>query len=369
MDLHGRHGLDRLRLARTLGTDPSGAARLVAAVTDRWAAALDPALLAHLGPGGCAGLAGLLAERGLGPGDDAGGPPASPLRPTAIRQTRSRAKAPAPAAGRAGNRRRPPPRPPRRRATVRDLLAGAPAVLAHVDGCQMCRDRLRAMVSVRDLVVGIPLETAPARVRTVVPLSRRARRAVPAPPPIDSPSGRRSRRRPGRRVLAAAAGAALVAAAAAGVVILARRGDDGGRNDRVRALIRLPPADALDTDPATVGVPNGTFILTNRSGRTVRWQAASPVAWLTLEPAGGTLGPAGQAVVAGRLQAGAPHSGPTVVVAITGDDGSATAVTATVATSPATPAAPPLALTGPGSPSPGPGRASAAPQGGTGRTG
>jgi hypothetical protein len=277
VDLHGRHGLDRLRFARTLGLEPTTAAARAAAVAETWAASLDPALLARLGPGDCEGLAEVLAA----------GPPIT---------------------------------------TIESLLAVAPHVAGHVDGCEACRDRLRAMISVADLVSGIPLEAAPPTVRAVLQRSsRRRRRAAALPPPLEPDRGRRAR----RHLVAAAAVAGVVAAVAIAGTAMADHLSRASSADRVQALTKVPAVDALAVDRATISVPGGTFVLMNLSGRLLHWRADSPVGWLSLDPSSGNLQPRGQARLRARLQGGAPEGQATVVVAITGDDGSVTAVRAT----------------------------------------
>jgi hypothetical protein len=280
VDLHGRHGLDRLRFARSLGLRPTTAAARAAAVAETWAATLDPALLARLGPGDCEGLATVLAA----------GPATS---------------------------------------TLEALLAVAPDVAGHVAGCEACRDRLRAMISVADLISGIPLETAPPEVKAVLRGSgRRRRRPAALPPPLEPDYGRRAR----SRLVVAGAVMAVVAAVAVGGTAMANHLRRASAADRVQALTKLPATDALAVDRATISVPGGTFVLMNLSGRILHWRADSPVGWLSLDPGSGSLQPRGQTRLRARLIGGPPGGPATVVVAITGDDGSATAVRATATT-------------------------------------
>jgi hypothetical protein len=303
VDLQGRHGLDRVRFARCLGLSPTAAAIRAAAVAEIWAAALDPALLARLGPGQCDELGRLLAAQGLAPTDhlDEGEQDDGMGLPE-----------PAAAADRDGGRP----------VTVDMLLASVPAMSAHVQDCERCRDRCRAMVSVQDLVVGIPLETAPASVRVVRRDTGRSRRAAPLPPPIvpDVP------RRPWRRAVVAGAVVSALAVVLAGGAALAERARHSRQTDRVQALTKLPATNALSVDPTSILLPGGAFALTNLSGRTVHWEAASPVPWLSLDPASGTLGPHSQTQLRARLGPAAPGGLASATIAVTGDDGSATAV-------------------------------------------
>jgi hypothetical protein len=301
VDLHGRHGLDRLRFARTLGLDPTTAAARRAAVAETWSATLDPALLARLGPGECEGLAAILAGRGLAtPAADPDGIASEPARTEAAQPL----------------------------VTPETLLAAVPAVAGHVDGCAVCQDRLRAMISVADLVTGIPLETAPPEVRVVLPRGgRHRRRPASLPPPVEAKPGRRAVR---RLLVAGAAVAGLAAIVAAGVVVTDHLGRHS-TNDRVLALTKLASTNALSVDRATVLVPGGSFVLMNLSRRPLRWQANSPVAWLSLDPGSGSLGPGAQTRLQPRIQGNPPGIQAGVTVAITADDGSATAVRATTA--------------------------------------
>jgi hypothetical protein len=305
VDLHGRHGLDRLRFARTLGLDPTRAAAGRAMVAETWAATLDPALLARLGPGDCDGLAAILASRGMtaepgtGQGEGAAGPGGGEESDPTI--------------------------------TAEMLLAAVPMVSEHADGCAACRDRLRAMISVADLVTRIPLEAAPAEVGVVLQRTgRRRRRPAPLPPPVDAEQTYQAHRALRRRLVAGAVIASVAAIVGAGTVAAERAGRHGN-NDRILALTKLPDTNALSVDRPTVLVPGGSFVLMNLSRRPLRRQANSPVAWLGVDPGSGSLGPGAQIRLQSRILGTPPGVLAAVTVAITADDGSAAAVQATTA--------------------------------------
>jgi len=160
LDLEGR--VDRGRLARALGVAPARAAALATEAAATWERELDPALLAWLGPGDCHELAELL--------------------PSAER--------------------------------LEDLLDAAPAVAAHVAGCEACSDRRRAMVTVKALVAQAPLPPLPARVRAAAGAAR-FRLPASAPPPLDAGPGQRR----GLAVLAVVVGVVLAAGTTTGLVI------------------------------------------------------------------------------------------------------------------------------------------------------
>lgn len=192
IDLSGRHGLSRSGLGLALRLSPGAAAARVASAAHVWDAHLDPALLAWLGPGDCAELAGLLEGR----------PCADPA----------------------------------------DLLLLGGDVAAHTATCPACADRQRAMASVRLLVGGTPLPAPPA---TVVAAASGSRLQPPMPPPALVP---RRKRGPLRMV---GAGAAALAVLAVGIGFLAGGGDGGDRESALQALTKVPvAAGALQLIPA-----------------------------------------------------------------------------------------------------------------------
>jgi hypothetical protein len=263
VDLEGRHGLTRGAFARALGVAPAAAAARGVAVGQAWADELDPALMAWLGPADCEGLADVLA-------DD----------PT----------------------------------SVRDLLAVAPAVVAHTDGCDACADRRRALVSVRSLVVQHPLPDAPDRLHA---LARSGRRRPSLPPPPLEPG--RSR----RLVRAVMAGLLAGAVALAAVLIVqAIQRTDRAKSRRVEALTALPAgAGTLGLSHATFNASNTAVDLSNRSATSIRWRAAANVPWLTVSPSEGRLDPGDSADVRLRILDAAPEGDLKATVTFTADNG------------------------------------------------
>src|SRR4051794_32789727 len=150
VDLDTRHALDRGGFARALGLPVGPAGARAAAVYLDWQRALDPVLLAHLGPGDCDGLAAVLgaapgsdADADVDGGDDDAGdrdPSATDPLPRSLRGSGGPADPTA---------HETPAREPR---ALRELLQLGPIVADHVAGCGRCSDRVRAMVSVRTLL-------------------------------------------------------------------------------------------------------------------------------------------------------------------------------------------------------------------------
>jgi hypothetical protein len=310
LDLDGRHGLDRATVARALGTSAAAASAHVTAVASAWDAALDPVVLARLGPGGCDELAAVLGHQAVAAGAsgapaggvlvadglDAAGEGLDGESPTA---TATAVAAPA---------------------TLRELIALGPAVADHVAGCAVCGDRLRSMVSVRTLLGQRPLEVAPTAVRAASASSRTRRPSLP--PPLE-PVG--VARRWGRPVATVAA--ALVVARAGGAAAAALRHDDGGAQ-AVRALTRVPiDGSVLVASPTAVAGPRPRPVrLTNRAERALAWTAVPDAAWLTVSPSEGRLDPGASAVLTLRLVDDAPEGALRGAVQISGDDGSAAMV-------------------------------------------
>lgn len=276
VDLDTRHGLDRSGFARALGLPPAAAAARAAAVYLDWQRHLDPVVLARLGPGDCDALGEALRDSGVG-GRSEGG--------------------------------------------LGSLLGVGEAVAEHVIGCSTCRDRLRAMVSVRLLLAQRPIEAAPDPVRAAASPSlvlRLQSRPTP-PPPLEA--GHRGRDLV-RTALLAAAG---VGAVATGAVLVA--GSEPQHEARVESLTRLPPpTPELQVQPTSLhGVVPQPVELHNASGRSLSWQAEPDVPWLELSPASGRLEPGQSALMRLALQA-APEGDVRAVVRITATDGSATVV-------------------------------------------
>src|SRR5438105_5519082 len=96
----------------------------VASAGSRTDVELDAALMAYLGPGPCDELAAVLDREGLG------------------------------------------------EPNVERLLAAAPAVAAHVETCEACGDRQRAMVSVRALAADVPAPVEPISAAAPTPKAK-----------------------------------------------------------------------------------------------------------------------------------------------------------------------------------------------------
>ena len=289
VDLDTRHGLDRAALARVLGLEPAIAARRASAVRVSWEAALDPALLVRLGPGPCESLADLLAGVGLWhvvevvDDDGAEVAPSVPQQPDV---------------------------------TLGQLLEIAPVVVQHASACSLCADRLRAMVSVRDVLAQQPL--AQPSIEVLASHRPRFRRPAPMPPSLEP-----RRRRP-PAALPVSIAAAVVAVAVGGVIFT--RGDAGPNS--VEALTRLPPGGTeLRVSPDAVGEHDArTVVLANQSDRAISWSASADVAWLTVEPRRAVLEPGSRVPVRLNIGDAAPEGALRASVSFIGDDGSATAV-------------------------------------------
>ena len=268
VDLAGRYRLGRSGLGLALGLSPTAAAAAVADVGRAWEEELDPALLAWLGPGECAGLATVLGDE---PGTDAA-----------------------------------------------DLLGVAGAVADHTAECDACGDRRRAAASVRGLVAGTPLPEPPAVVAAAAARSR----FQPGMPPPPLLSGRR---RTATRVLAGvAAGVALAGIA----VALSWTGGSDDAPPSLAALGRMPAATGtLELLPTELELSAGEVSLLNTSADDVAWEARADAPWLQVDPPAGRLG--GKRVQVLRLSGSPPEGELRTVVRVEGDDGSAAAVALT----------------------------------------
>jgi hypothetical protein len=268
VDLAGRHGLGRGGLGVALGLSPTAAAAAVADVARGWEEELDPALLAWLGPGECAGLAAVL--------DDAS------------------------------------------RTDAADLLAVAGAVADHTAECDACGDRRRAAASVRGLIAGTPLPEPPAAV-VATAARNRFQPGVPPPPLLSG------RRRTATRVLAGVAAAVALAGTAVAVSW------SGGSDDDpppLAALGRMPAATGtLELLPTELELSAGEVSLLNTSSDDVAWEARADAPWLQVDPPGGRLGAKREQVL--RLSGSPPEGEIRTVVRVEGDDGSAAAVALT----------------------------------------
>jgi hypothetical protein len=301
VDLAVRHGLDRAGLGRALGgVTPSAAVGQADAVLERWDAALRPALVAFLGPAECDGLRSVLAGAGLvtpAPPTDppaALGEPGTPEAPD-VTDTAMPAGLTAP--------------------TVGALLDVAPAVAAHLERCDVCPDRVRAMASIRSLLAQVPIAGAPPALQPAG--AGRWRPRLPIVPSAPAAAGSPRRK---RRVGVVAAASVLVAAAvAAGAVAATRPGDDGG--DQVAVLTRVPARNALAAVPDEVH-PGQVFLLESTVDHAVKWRVRSPVAWVRVDPSSGTLTPRHVSEIQVTLGDGAPEGDLRTDLEVSGDDGS-----------------------------------------------
>ncbi len=276
VDLDTRHGLDRSGFARALGLPPAAAAARAAAVYLQWQRHLDPVVLAHLGPGDCDALGEALRDSGLGNRSEVG---------------------------------------------LGSLLGAGEPVAEHASGCSTCRDRMRAMVSVRLLLAQRPIEAAPDPVRAAASPSlvlRLQTRPTP-PPPLEADHRRMD------LVRTALLAAAAVGAVATGAVLVGGR--EPQHEARVESLTRLPPATPeLQVQPTSLhGAVPQPVQLHNASGRSLSWQAEPDVPWLELSPASGRLEP-GQSTLMRLALRAAPEGEVRAVVRISATDGSATVV-------------------------------------------
>lgn len=265
IDLADRHELDRAALGRVWAAAPAEVADRLSAVDETWSRELDPALLVWLGAGDCDGLGAVLEAGGSG-GDGDG------------------------------------------------ILDGRVAeVRSHVADCESCRDRVRAMVSVRTLLATAPFEPAPA---TVAGAGARRRRRRPAPVPARTVHHRRS-----RVWIAATAAALVVAVGLAGIVI------SMDRDDRVTTITAAPGGgSSLVVVPDRLsGAISSPISLRNLSVDTLSWTARAKD-FLTVEPASGELAPGTRERVTVGLGRNAPEGEMRATVTFSGDDGSSAAV-------------------------------------------
>lgn len=300
-DLAVRHGLDRAGLGRALGRPPTRAGADADAVLDRWETALRPVIVAFLGPGECDGLRDVLADAGLAP-------PRADLEPDTdpdgLVEVSPAGGEPAERAGADE-----PSRP-----TIDALAAAAPAVAEHLEQCDVCPDRVRAMASVRSLLAQVPVVPAPTSLQ-LTSWRRRPHRPAAAPDG-DGDGGRRRHGR--RRALAIATVAPLVGA---GVAVTLAGDDDGA--DRVAALTRVPARNALRAVPEEIR-PGQVFLLESTVERAIRWRvrAGAETPWLHVTPASGVLGAGRAREVDVWLDDDAPEGALRVDLTVTGHDGS-----------------------------------------------
>lgn len=194
-------------------------------------------------------------------------------------------------------------------------------VARHIDGCDVCEERRRAVVSPLALLAAMPLAPAPAhlRDRVLTSVSRGAPLSPPSVGPLEGPppTGGPWRR---RRALVAAAAAAAVVAIAGGVAIGA--GNDEPKD--VAAIESTAPhapsststsaASSTTTEPTSTTAPpppiaaarlllltgsqdlgpsatHATIMIRNAGGEPLAWTAAIELAGAVVEPAAGTVAP------------------------------------------------------------------------------
>jgi len=289
VDLDMRYGLDRAALGRALGLPPAVAAARAAEVMLAWQEALDPVVLARMGAGGCAELEALLDVPAEGEDEGGTGSPggSSGSRPAA-------------------------------------LLDTGELVAAHAASCDACRDRLRAMVSVRTLLAQSASHDAPQAVRDAATLARL--RPSSPPPPLDSDTTGidAGGSKPRRRQWAIATAAMLVAFAVAitgGVVSQARR---DGNATRIEALTKVPAAGtSLEVTPTLVetALPP-SLVLRNLAASATTWSATSDRPWIAVTPERGTLDAGAFTSVSVAVTDAAPEGELRAAVTFVATDGS-----------------------------------------------
>jgi len=264
LDVRNRTATDRAALGRALGATPTVAALRSADIAEEWDRDLDPAMLAVLGPGDCVELAALLADERL--------------------------------------------------ATVADLLAVAPTVGLHVADCESCRDRLRAMASVRTLFAPDP-GPVPDEVRLAGRVSRRKRPSA-VPPPVFGLTGADRARRGIPMAIAVAVAAAVLA-----VVVAAW--PDRDNDERVQALTKLPSgASSLELGAARTTDKVATVPLGNATAENLEWTAEVSAPWAELRPPRGSIERNGSTDVVVALLPTAPEGDIRAKLTVRGSDGS-----------------------------------------------
>ncbi len=307
-DLATRQRLEPTRLGRALALTPTEAAVHAQGILDVWQADLGPAVMAALGSGGCEGLAAILS------------PVSEPLRApdgdTAVGPAVDRDAA-VPAAE-AGNDAAPlGEQPGVERPTLRRLLGLAPAVRAHAEECDVCGDRLRALVPLRSLLAQLGFEPAPAPVRQVANRARFRRPVLPVPLSRPVP--------PRRRWLVPVAVLAVGAAAATGGLALVRRqGRPSATAVRVADLTR---PSALTLFPTRV-VQSQPLTLANTGRARLLWTASTGASWLHVKPQNGVLEHGGTVRLTLATDPSAPEGVHDVSATVTGSDGSSVAAIA-----------------------------------------
>ncbi|HET6964936.1 MAG TPA: hypothetical protein VFH58_09205 [Acidimicrobiales bacterium] len=273
--VHWSGGPGEAAAAGTGAPDVTEAAQWLAVASDASEEERDLALMAWLGPGSCLELGTIVT-----------GP--APVGGETDRQGVSLARA----------------------------LELAPTVAAHVTDCEACSDRLRAMVSVGEVLRhGRP--PTPGQARLLHPTGGAAGREPGS-------RTRDRRRRPSGPPAAAAALAAIGVAAAIAYLAWpsASPGPTSARSTAA-AISQLPAGgSSLVLDPASTST--AVLHLSDVGPRGVTWQAATTAPWLRVAPATGHLQP-GQSVSLALDIVGNQASGLRATVTVNGNDGSVAA--------------------------------------------
>lgn len=278
VDLELRYSLDANNFARALGVSTERALELSKNIAATWAEELDPAMLAWLGPGSCSELQTILVEHGVAQESDQSRPDMS----------------------------------------IGELLGVVPSVSLHATSCTACTERVRMMVSVRNVVSQLPIETVPSLVAKAAHSSKR-RLPNPLPPSIEPKRIDLSRTR--SLVMSGSAIALVALSGIVGVTLVADRNDDQQKN-RVAQLVKSAPASQLLGTPSIITPKTTTAAIANNGNEVILWHATSSAPWLTLEPSRGRLGPAQHVTLAVKKLESSMNDKEDVVVTINGSDGS-----------------------------------------------
>jgi hypothetical protein len=308
VDLELRYGLDPSSFARVLGLTNHRAEQRSATVSQTWADALDPAVMAWLGPASCENLAAVLTEARLWP-RSADAPVVSSVDstgpvPVVITDEMNSTTSPDDTSAGFSN------------ITVATLLEVAPSVRAHAASCSTCGERLRMLTPVRTLVGQLPLEIVP---QTVAEAAKTAYRRIPTPLP---PSIEPHRIDLSRLRVPAFTVAALALVLTTGFILVNRNDDsEPSQADRVAKLVDAAPPSNLLATPSVITSDTRTASLANNSEDPVDWNATANVPWISVRPSTGNLRPTQSVTLA--LEAEEPAGNHTDAdIVITGSDGS-----------------------------------------------
>jgi hypothetical protein len=308
VDLELRYALDPSSFARVLGLTNQRAQQRSEAITQTWADALDPAVMAWLGPASCSELGALLTQAQLWPRSahapivssvDSTGP--VPLLPTGTDGIAIETESiPAPVSV----------------VSVSALVNIATDVREHAGKCELCNERLRMLTPVRTLIGQTPIESIPT---SVADAAKTAFRRIPTPLP---PSIEPHRIDVSRLRVPAFTVGALAATIAVGIVLVNRNdNDEPSQADRVAKLVDSPSFSNLLATPSIVTADTKTASLANNSESPLNWQATPSVPWIIVKPSTGNLRPAQSISI--DLQSEEPPSNQSdAEIVILGSDGS-----------------------------------------------